>query len=117
MNTIPSRHHGVPIGPGVRIFTLGRFEITHRISRQQWQRVPSDEWRTARSRRLLSLLLSRLGRSAQREQVMDALWPDLDIASASDLLDRGVYELRRVLEPRRGAYGRPFQTGGKLTAC
>jgi DNA-binding SARP family transcriptional activator len=92
----------------VRIFTLGRFEIERRSPGQPWYRVPSTEWRTARARRLLALLLSSSGRRAQREQVMDALWPDLDIASASDHLDRGAHELRRVLEPRRGAYAQGY---------
>jgi DNA-binding SARP family transcriptional activator len=91
----------------VRIFTLGRFEIERRVG-QQWRRIPTTEWRTARARRLLALLLSSPARRAQREQVMDALWPDLDIASASDHLDRGAHELRRVLEPQRGAYAQGY---------
>src|SRR5229473_2004551 len=104
MKPLPSRQQGTPFEPGVRIFTLGRFEITRRVSSNRWLRVPSTEWRTARARRLLALLLSSAARRAQREQVMDALWPDLDIANASDHLDRGAHELRRVLEPQRGAY-------------
>lgn len=37
--------------------------------------------------------------SATRDQVMDALWPDMEPASALNSLNQTVYFLRRVLEP------------------
>jgi LuxR family maltose regulon positive regulatory protein len=48
---------------------------------------------------LLCLLLSRPGLAATREEVVDALWPDNDPASALNSLNQTVYFLRRVFEP------------------
>jgi DNA-binding SARP family transcriptional activator len=57
---------------------------------------------TAIRRRVLSLLLflvSRPGYSATREQVLEAIWPDLDPTDASNSLNQTTYFLRRVFEP------------------
>jgi DNA-binding SARP family transcriptional activator len=48
---------------------------------------------------LLCLLVSREGFSATRDEVLEALWPDLDPASALNSLNQTVYFLRRVFEP------------------
>jgi DNA-binding SARP family transcriptional activator len=48
---------------------------------------------------LLCLLLSRPGWAATREQVLEALWPDMEPELASNSLNQTVYFLRRVLEP------------------
>jgi DNA-binding SARP family transcriptional activator len=47
---------------------------------------------------LLCLLLSRPEKALTRDQVLDALWPDLDPAVAVNSLNQTVYFLRRVLE-------------------
>jgi DNA-binding SARP family transcriptional activator len=48
---------------------------------------------------LLCLLLTRDRWMASREEVVDALWPDLDPQSALNSLNQTVYYLRRVFEP------------------
>jgi ATP/maltotriose-dependent transcriptional regulator MalT/DNA-binding SARP family transcriptional activator len=48
---------------------------------------------------LLCLLLSRPGFSAARDEVIDALWPDMDPAAGINSLNQTVYFLRRVFEP------------------
>jgi DNA-binding SARP family transcriptional activator len=48
---------------------------------------------------LLCFLLSRQGFSATRDQVLDALWPDLDPEVAVNSLNQTIYFLRRVFEP------------------
>ena len=48
---------------------------------------------------LLCFLLSRPSFSATRDQVLDALWPDLDPDVAINSLNQTVYFLRRVIEP------------------
>jgi ATP/maltotriose-dependent transcriptional regulator MalT/DNA-binding SARP family transcriptional activator len=48
---------------------------------------------------LLCFLLSRHGLSATRDQVLDALWPDVDPTVALNSLNQTVYFLRRVFEP------------------
>jgi DNA-binding SARP family transcriptional activator len=53
-------------------------------------------------RRVLALfcyLISRIGLSATREQVVDTLWPDLDPTVAINSLNQSVYFLRRIFEP------------------
>jgi LuxR family maltose regulon positive regulatory protein len=47
---------------------------------------------------LLCYLLSRPEQSATRDQVLDALWPDLDPETATNSLNQTLYFLRRVFE-------------------
>ena len=48
---------------------------------------------------LLCFLLSRPGFAATRDEVIDALWPDMDPAGGINSLNQTVYFLRRVFEP------------------
>jgi DNA-binding SARP family transcriptional activator len=48
---------------------------------------------------LLSFLLTRPQFTASREQVMDALWPEMDPIQAANSLNQTAYFLRRVFEP------------------
>jgi DNA-binding SARP family transcriptional activator len=48
---------------------------------------------------LLCLLISRPKFSSTREEVIDALWPELDPSAALNSLNQTVYFLRRVFEP------------------
>jgi len=47
---------------------------------------------------LLCFLLTRQGMSSTRDQVLEALWPELDPLDALNSLNQTVYFLRRVLE-------------------
>jgi len=47
---------------------------------------------------MLSYLLTRADLAATRDQVLDALWPDLDPEVAVNSLNQTVYFLRRVIE-------------------
>jgi ATP/maltotriose-dependent transcriptional regulator MalT/DNA-binding SARP family transcriptional activator len=48
---------------------------------------------------LLCFLLTRLGMSATRDEVLEALWPELEPAVAVNSLNQTVYFLRRLFEP------------------
>ena len=48
---------------------------------------------------LLCLLLTKSRFSAAREEVLEALWPDLEPSTAMNSLNQTVYFLRRVFEP------------------
>jgi DNA-binding SARP family transcriptional activator len=48
---------------------------------------------------LLCFLLTRPAFSATRDEVLEALWPDLEPAVAGNSLNQTVYFLRRVIEP------------------
>ncbi|HCJ32922.1 MAG TPA: hypothetical protein DHV65_01290, partial [Ktedonobacter sp.] len=71
----------------LRIRTLGQFQLERR-SGQDWQSVEDAAWQHQRVRALLAHLVSSPGRKLGREQLMDVLWPDADIETASSRLDR-----------------------------
>lgn len=84
--------------PALRIFLLGQFRIERRKD-DEWISVTTPTWQRRRARALLGCLLSANGRHMGREQAMEALWPDLDIDTASNRLNGAVHEVRQVLEP------------------
>ncbi|GCE09042.1 DUF6788 family protein [Dictyobacter aurantiacus] len=87
----------------IRIYTLGQFRLERRDPRdhQDWQTATDASWQHQRVRALLGCLVSVAGRKLGREQITEALWPDLDIETAGSRLDRAVYSLRQVFEPGR----------------
>ncbi|MDQ6661026.1 MAG: winged helix-turn-helix domain-containing protein, partial [Chloroflexota bacterium] len=82
----------------LRIYVLGQFRID-RLEGNEWHEVSNRTWHRRRPRALLGCLLSSPGRRLGREQIMDALWPDLDIETAANRLNGAVHELRQILEP------------------
>src|SRR5947208_2120686 len=48
---------------------------------------------------LIKLLALQPHRQLHREQVMEFLWPDLDVASAANSLHKSIHAARRTLEP------------------
>ncbi len=84
--------------PILRIYLLGQFRLERRID-GEWSAVDSRTWHRRRARALLGCLLSSSGRRLGREQIMDLLWPDLDINIAANRLNGAVHELRQILEP------------------
>jgi LuxR family transcriptional regulator, maltose regulon positive regulatory protein len=62
--------------------------------------VDATDWRRERVRSLLAYLV--LHRTASREQVADALWPELDADGQSRNLRVTLTYVLRVLEPERG---------------
>ena len=48
---------------------------------------------------LLCFLMTRPNATASREEVMEALWPDIDPLAAANSLNQTIYFLRRVFEP------------------
>ncbi len=83
-----------------RIYTLGQFRLERRIG-ADWQPVTETAWQHRRVRSLLGGLISSPRRKLGREQLMDALWPELDAEAAAARLDRAVYSLRQLFEPTR----------------
>ena len=89
---------GSHASPVLRIYLLGQLRIERRDG-SGWETVTSRTWHRRRARALLGCLLSASGRRSGREQVMEALWPDLDIETAANRLNGAVHEVRQVLEP------------------
>jgi DNA-binding SARP family transcriptional activator/tetratricopeptide (TPR) repeat protein len=80
------------MGPTCRLSLLGGFraEVDGRA-------VPSDAWRHRRGADLLKLLALAPGHRMHREQVIDALWPDLDPEAGGRNLRKAVHFARRAL--------------------
>ena len=86
------------VSPLLRVYLLGQFRVERKI-KNEWKLVDNHIWQRRRARALLGCLLSTSGRRLGREQVMEQLWPDLDIDVASNRLNGAVHELRQILEP------------------
>jgi predicted ATPase/DNA-binding SARP family transcriptional activator len=84
----------------IRIYTLGQFRLERRVN-NEWQTVTDPSWQHQRVRTLLATLISSPHRKIGREQLLEILWPELDMEIASGRLDRAVYSLRQLFEPKR----------------
>src|SRR5207302_7597164 len=82
----------------LRIFVLGQFRV-ERWQSNEWSAPVNRTWHRRRARALLGCLLGNPGRRLGREQIMEALWPDLDMEAAANRLNGAVHELRQILEP------------------
>jgi DNA-binding SARP family transcriptional activator/Tfp pilus assembly protein PilF len=87
-----------PPAPVLRVYLLGQFRIERKVG-SEWRTIDSRTWHRRRARALLGCLLSHAGRRLGREQLMELLWPDLDIEVAANRLNGAVHELRQILEP------------------
>ncbi len=76
----------------IGIFLLGRFLVE-----RDGIALPHDAWRRSRPIDLLRLVALAPGRCLHREQVIDRLWPDKDLASGANNLHRALHDLRAVL--------------------
>ena len=81
------------LAPRVFVEDQGRLQV-----RVGSRLVPDDDVR----RKVLSILcflITRPGLSATRDEVVEAVWPEVDPSSAVNSLNQTLYFLRRVLEP------------------
>lgn len=65
--------------------------------------VPSSAWRTQKGRSLVKILALAPAHRLHREQIIDALWPDLDPARALNNWRSTLHSARAALEPGRPA--------------
>ena len=76
----------------VKVTLFGRFEVDV----DGWT-VPEARWGGRRGPALVKLLALAPGHRLHREQVIDALWPDLSVAAASPRLHKSVHLVRAAL--------------------
>jgi predicted ATPase/DNA-binding SARP family transcriptional activator len=81
-------------GPTVRIALLGGFRLV-----VGGVPVPEGAWRLRKARSLVKLLALAPGQRLPRDEVMDALWPELDPAAAANNLRVALHAARRALLP------------------
>lgn len=83
----------VPVRVEVRL--LGGFQV-----RVDGRTLPPHHWSRRHSAALVKLLALAPGRSLHREQVIDALWPDLGIDQAAPRLHKAAHYARKALGHR-----------------
>ncbi|MGH9251332.1 MAG: AfsR/SARP family transcriptional regulator [Acidimicrobiales bacterium] len=76
----------------VHVVLLGRFEV-----RVDGRPIPPGEWARRHSAALVKLLALTPTRSLHREQVIDALWPDLTVKDAAPRLHKAAHYARKAL--------------------
>src|SRR5579885_243209 len=96
--------------PLLRIWTFGNFLVERRSKAgEQWEAVSSAEWKgSTHPKSLLKLLLCCSRRRAQRDTLIDTLWPDLDPDVGENYLSNAAYKLRQVFK----GYGYLLKTFG-----
>lgn len=87
---------------GLQVYLLGGFR-TCLAGRE----VPPDAWRLRKAAAIVKLLALAPGLLLHRDQLLEALWPDLDPQSAANSLHQALYFARKVLEPERSRRARP----------
>jgi ATP/maltotriose-dependent transcriptional regulator MalT/DNA-binding SARP family transcriptional activator len=90
-------------GYGLAVRTLGQFEVW----RGSEQANP-HEWQREKARQLFQFFISNQGKWFTREQLSDALWPNLDLDASSQNLKVALNALNRALEPARVPGQNPF---------
>jgi DNA-binding SARP family transcriptional activator len=78
----------------LRVYLLGRFRV-----QVEERTVAEDAWPRQKVKSLLKLLALAPGHALHRDQILEALWPDLSPAAAANNFYRVLHLLRRVLEP------------------
>lgn len=92
--------HDILIHPGfqLRVYTLGTF--------QTWrgnQPIPQNGWRREKARQLFQILITFRDAPLDRDQIIELLWPDVDLAAAHRNFKVALNTLYNVLEPDREA--------------
>ncbi|CAN5520511.1 hypothetical protein BH23CHL2_BH23CHL2_28450 [soil metagenome] len=76
----------------LRIELLGGFRVACGANE-----IPDDGWRLAKARSLVKIVALAPGQSILREQLVDLLWPELDLDAGSNNLHQALHIARRTL--------------------
>lgn len=80
--------------PGLSIGLLGGFRVERPDA--QW---PVSGWQRRSAKTLTKLLATYPRHALHREQVVEILWPDVDLGSALNSFGKALYAARRAFEP------------------
>src|SRR5215471_1267016 len=95
--------------PDIRIGLLGGFRVE-----VDGGSIPEEAWRQRKPAALVKLLALAPRHRLHREQVMDALWPELAPAAAAANLRKALHYARRLAE---SCTGEPLiESAGELVA-
>jgi DNA-binding SARP family transcriptional activator len=65
--------------------------------------VPDGAWHRRSAKRLTKLLAAHPAHSLHREQILEILWPDVDMGSSLNSFGKALHAARRAFEPDRPA--------------
>lgn len=94
----------------LRIELLGGFRVS-----ADGRAVADDVWRRRKPAALLKMLALAPGNRLHREQVMDALWPEMDAASSANLR-KAIHHARNALEDVGPGSGALIRTDGDVVS-
>src|SRR5213595_939711 len=81
--------------PALAIHLLGPFRVS-----VLGKTVDDSQWARPQAKLLLKLLALEPSHQLHRQQIMTAIWPDLDEESAAANLHKIIHMSRRALEPK-----------------
>jgi predicted ATPase/DNA-binding SARP family transcriptional activator/DNA-binding CsgD family transcriptional regulator len=97
----------------VRVRLLGGFRVS-----VGFRTIEEGAWRLRKSAALIKLLALSRGYRLHREQIMEALWPDLGKSAASNNLRQALHVARRTLHHEQGSAARYLALQGEqLLLC
>jgi two-component SAPR family response regulator len=94
-----------PPHPALRALCLGDFRVY-----QGEEEITS--WRTTKSRDLLAYFITSRDRRLSLDQVLEAIWPEVDPASGNALFHTNLYNLRQALKTKADNSKYILGTGG-----
>jgi DNA-binding SARP family transcriptional activator len=80
----------------LRVRLLGGFRVERGTTP-----IPDFDWQRRTAKQLTKLLATSPSHALHREQVLDTLWPNLDVELARNSLAKALHAARRALEPDR----------------
>ncbi len=89
------------VAGSLRVFLAGGFRVY--VGDRE---VPPGAWRLRKASAAVKLLALAPGFALHRDQLLEALWPDLDPQAATNNLHQALYFARNALEPARGRRAR-----------
>jgi DNA-binding SARP family transcriptional activator len=98
--------------PAVAVQTLGRFRVI-----VDGHPLPATAWQSRKARDLLKILVTRRGRPAPRDQLMDLLWPEESGQKVGNRLSVALSTLRTALDPDKRAPSNHFVTSDRETVA
>ncbi|MCU1354785.1 MAG: transcriptional activator domain protein, partial [Acidimicrobiales bacterium] len=129
LDGVPAATPPIPTGPAVtavttvtavtaiatvtsraRVRTLGRFEVVGAGT------VEPARWSSRKARDALKMLIARRGRSIPREELIDLLWPDVDVSSGRNRLSVVLSMVRAALDPDKRLASDPLRADRQSVA-
>jgi DNA-binding SARP family transcriptional activator len=96
---------------GLRITVLGSFSVGVGA-----ELVPADAWRRRKPAALIKILALAPGHRVHRDQLMDLLWPDLDLAAGGANLRKAIHQARSALDAVSRGASRLIEFQGDLVS-